>query len=1623
CDEDDCDCKDEEGEGSTQPGGSGGGDQSTRNGEQLLAFKASSAGQKVKASANKVNMLWQASFGTFRGLGGVPGGMLEIGATDFSSALWSVKSLTYNHPMASVAVKSKEVASLGAPNTLFKVMKGAKVENYMSSGDGETVFGAGVTGKTNKAARIVSVLGEFPQGVRAVSESTIELRSSNKMSVFYSRATGQTSAFSTWSGRLIAAEEFARYLDIVRGADGTIRQIWNLWDGLANIENVTPSGYTIAFYLGEQVGAKNAVTGLYPVTGTPFKTFAISANEAKNRLVVTERTEGRAPYVCTWWQKDGAWSTSRGTGADEIVTLREKINMGGSSYKIVTTVRRGLDGEAVSRSEEAFTSTNQGTLKDSSVIFGKMPHEFSPGQSIQTDYQYNSQGLRTESRQNNTGTSLFPIQRAYDNRNRQNVTFQPWAGGERKISYTYYRDGAFYDSDIDFRRVVVERNGHATQYLREEYGYSTVNYVRRVEKRTTGLGVVGARLEVTETWQGAAPNPHAQGRLKMVQGIDGIQTHYDYEANTDYGALYKQMEETRVDGQSVLGKSLRWINYVSAEGNTLRAEEYALLTNGAWELTDAADYEYDRENNWIKRTRANGRVAERAMMCCGPLWERDEDGVLTTYSYNTARQLVEIIRSATETTPETIISYTRDAMNRVLEERTDIGSLTKIVKTSYDLMGRPVSRTDELGRMTTWEYSDDGLTVTETTPAGATLITKRHEDGTILERSGSGQRHLCYEMDIVDDGIRIIEKTVVVDNVYPIKQTVVNAVDQVVRQGGAPVQGDFKFERLTYNEKGWLTEKTIDGMAPTLYEYDAFGNVTKEMLKLAEEPTLSNSRITTYSRSCERKEDGIYEIITANKNNGKGTIYQEKESELMSFLSPMLHEKNITSDSRGNETIQWTEYGEPCVRLLKVKVPSSTIIAVARQVDGFITRETDTAGITATNERTINAAGIHLKHTDARGNTILTDKNIIGWTEKITDAAGNATAIRYDFASGNLSCMTDALGKTFCYSYDHRGRKISEWGTALQPVIYGYDNADRLISLTTFRVSEETITIDPASRSDGDTTGWVYHEASGLLLKKCYADGKEEGYTYDNWNRLSSKRQARNVDQNGTYLTSSYSYDLQTEELISISHNDGTPAINYTYNHLGLPSQIIDGSVRHTLSYNEYNELATENTEGLAVSILDYHLDNLGRSAGYALQYGGSTVQQSSLAYDPCGRYSTLSCNQVTTPFRYGYNTANGLLDTLDYPNTFTRWYTRENKRDLLVKIDYLRPGGQNYPAKVDYTYDALGRPITKKDFFNAPNPDLTHSYTYNDRDELVADSMNRGDACSYAYDNIGNRKHSQEQAEKVTAYTANQLNQYSEITEGAETPFTPEYDADGNQTKIKTSTGQWSVVYNALNQATSFTQGNRRIECRYDYMSRRVEKTVYDGENILSRKCFLYNGYLQVAELDASNATETVLPVLRKTYLWDPMETIATRVLVMTTFNQEGGYEEDLYYTHDLLKNTIALFGIKGGRRGLYEYSPYGNILKQEGDWAEENPFRFSSEYSDDELGLVCYNYRYYNPMDGRWISREPVGEMGNANLFSLHGNNTISKYDYLGLYSPCSGKASTTPNSENNPNKDENN
>ena len=127
----------------------------------------------------------------------------------------------------------------------------------------------------------------------------------------------------------------------------------------------------------------------------------------------------------------------------------------------------------------------------------------------------------------------------------------------------------------------------------------------------------------------------------------------------------------------------------------------------------------------------------------------------------------------------------------------------------------------------------------------------------------------------------------------------------------------------------------------------------------------------------------------------------------------------------------------------------------------------------------------------------------------MTDAAGAVTTTVYDALHDLPAMVTDALGNPSCYKYDARGRKIAEWGTAIQPACYGYDDMDNMTSLRTFRAEAEVITTDPSERTDGDVTTWAFDSVTGLEISKTYAEGAQVQKSYDAYNRLATETDAR----------------------------------------------------------------------------------------------------------------------------------------------------------------------------------------------------------------------------------------------------------------------------------------------------------------------------------------------------------------------------------------------------------------------------------------------------------------------------------------------------------------------------------
>lgn len=106
---------------------------------------------------------------------------------------------------------------------------------------------------------------------------------------------------------------------------------------------------------------------------------------------------------------------------------------------------------------------------------------------------------------------------------------------------------------------------------------------------------------------------------------------------------------------------------------------------------------------------------------------------------------------------------------------------------------------------------------------------------------------------------------------------------------------------------------------------------------------------------------------------------------------------------------------------------------------------------------------------------------------------------------------------------------------------------------------------------------------------------------------------------------------------------------------------------------------------------------------------------------------------------------------------------------------------------------------------------------------------------------------------------------------------------------------------------------------------------------------------------------------------------------------------ERTIHY--DSNGNVILLTDGEGRESAQYVYDGFGKTLVATGPAARVNRYRFSTKPVEEESGLIYYGYRYYDPVTGRWTSRDPIGEKGGVNLYGMVGNGTSANYDVLGL------------------------
>ncbi len=213
-----------------------------------------------------------------------------------------------------------------------------------------------------------------------------------------------------------------------------------------------------------------------------------------------------------------------------------------------------------------------------------------------------------------------------------------------------------------------------------------------------------------------------------------------------------------------------------------------------------------------------------------------------------------------------------------------------------------------------------------------------------------------------------------------------------------------------------------------------------------------------------------------------------------------------------------------------------------------------------------------------------------------------------------------------------------------------------------------------------------------------------------------------------------------------------------------------------------------------------------------------------------------------------------------------------------------------------------------------------------------------------------------------------------------------------------------WNFNGPRTGQVTLALQAGQTYQLRCQFYnggsdsSLQLQASTATGADATTR--FLYDGWNLLAEVDATGAAA-------KTYAWGSDLSGSMQgaggvggLLFAQTLDPSTQTLKPHGAVFDGNGNVVAYVDMAtGAKSATYEYGAFGETIIADGPAATLFPFRFSTEFTDAETGLIDYSQRFYDPNRGRFLSRDPIEEDGGANLYGFVANSPIDSVDVLGL------------------------
>ncbi|GDB19949.1 type IV secretion protein Rhs [Escherichia coli] len=95
-----------------------------------------------------------------------------------------------------------------------------------------------------------------------------------------------------------------------------------------------------------------------------------------------------------------------------------------------------------------------------------------------------------------------------------------------------------------------------------------------------------------------------------------------------------------------------------------------------------------------------------------------------------------------------------------------------------------------------------------------------------------------------------------------------------------------------------------------------------------------------------------------------------------------------------------------------------------------------------------------------------------------------------------------------------------------------------------------------------------------------------------------------------------------------------------------------------------------------------------------------------------------------------------------------------------------------------------------------------------------------------------------------------------------------------------------------------------------------------------------------------------------------------------------------------------LALVSTEGATEWYAEYDEWGNQLSEDNPHQLQQLIRLPGQQYDEESGLYYNRHRYYDPLQGRYITQDPIGLKGGWNFYQ-YPLNPVQYIDSMGLAS----------------------